>query len=58
MKGDVVRALAWFGPKNAQEALNKLRAKLPPSAWHEVVAMRARLPQWLAQELSSLVSYG
>ena len=53
--GDVVRALAWLGPEKAREALRTLRAKLPPSEINEVAAARARLPTWMAQEVSALV---
>lgn len=56
--GEVVRALAWLGPKKAGEALQKLRSKLPASALEEVASARARLPTWMAQEVSSLVRHG
>ena len=55
--GDVVRALAWLGPKKASAALQTLRAKLPPAEMQEVAAARARLPTWMAQEVSGLVSH-
>jgi hypothetical protein len=53
--GDVVRALAWLGPEKAREALRTLRTKLPPTEINEVAAARARLPTWMAQEVSALV---
>lgn len=56
--GDVVRALAWLGPGKAGEALQTLRAKLAPTEIKEVAAARARLPTWMAQEISSLVPHG
>jgi len=56
--GDVVRALAWLGPEKAGEAIGKLRTKLPPSELEEVAAARARLPTWMAQEVSALVTHG
>lgn len=56
--GDVVRALAWLGPEKAGEAIQKLRAKLRPSELEEVASVRARLPTWMAQEVSSLVRHG
>lgn len=56
--GDVVRALAWLGPERAGEALHTLRAKLPPAEMKEVASARARLPTWMAKELSALVSHG
>lgn len=56
--GDVIRALAWLGPEKAREALRTLRAKLPPTEIKEVAAARARLPTWMAQEVSALVPHG
>jgi Family of unknown function (DUF6088) len=56
--GEVVRALAWLGPKKAGEAIQTLRATLPPSTLMEVASARSRLPQWLAQEVSALVAHG
>lgn len=54
--GDVVRALAWLGPEHAGEALHKLRNKLSPSELKEVAGARARLPTWMAKEVSALVA--
>ncbi len=56
--GDVVRALAWLGPEKAGEAIRKLSAKLPASELKEVASARARLPTWMAQEVSTLVAHG
>jgi hypothetical protein len=56
--GDVVRALAWLGPKKAGAALRTLRAKLPAAEMNKVASARARLPTWMAQELSALVPRG
>jgi Family of unknown function (DUF6088) len=56
--GEVVRALAWLGPKKASAAISKLRTKLPPSALKEVASARARLPTWLAQEVSAFEPHG
>lgn len=56
--GDVVRALAWLGPEHAAEAIRKLSAKLSASDLEEVAAARARLPTWMAQEVSALVAHG
>ena len=54
--GEVVRALAWLGPEKAREAIEKLRTKLPASQLKEVASARPRLPTWLAQEVSALVT--
>lgn len=56
--GDVVRALAWLGPEKAGAALRALRAKLSPAEMKEVASARARLPTWMAQEVSALVLHG
>lgn len=56
--GEVVRALAWLGPEKAGEALRKLRFKLQPSELEEVASVRARLPTWMAQEVSALLAHG
>ena len=55
--GEVVRALAWLGPEHIGEAIRKLRARLSPSELMEVASARSRLPTWMAQELSTLVTY-
>lgn len=54
--GEAVRALVWLGPEKAAEAIRKLRAKLPASELKDVVSARARLPTWMAQEISALVT--
>ncbi|MCA1323599.1 DUF6088 family protein [Herbaspirillum sp. alder98] len=56
--GEVLRALAWLGPEKAGEALHKLRSRLQASELEEVASTRARLPTWLAQEVSVLVAHG
>ena len=56
--GEVVRALAWLGPEKAGEAIQKLRSKLQASELKEVASARARLPTWMAQEISALVAHG
>lgn len=53
--GDVVRALAWLGPEKANAAIRMLRSKIPPSELEEVASARARLPTWMAREVSSLI---
>ena len=56
--GEVVRALAWLGPEKAGEAIQKLRAKLSASELKEVASARSRLPTWMAQKVSALVTHG
>ena len=55
--GEVVRALAWLGPEKAGKAILKLRAKLTPSELKEVASARSRLPTWMAQEISALLTH-
>ena len=54
--GNVVRALAWVGRTGAAEAVRKLKSKLPREQLAEVAASRARLPTWMAKEVSALVT--
>jgi hypothetical protein len=56
--GEVVRALAWLGPGKSAAAIQKLRSRLPSSELEEVASARARLPTWMAQEVSALVAHG
>lgn len=56
--GDVVRALAWLGPLKAGEAIRKLQSKMLASELEEVASVRARLPSWLAHEVSALLTHG
>jgi hypothetical protein len=52
--GEALRALAWLGQASASEALQTLKRKLPPAAIEEIVATRAHLPTWLAEQVSKL----
>ena len=54
--GDAIRALAWLGPNGAEEGLRILEHKLSKSALQEIVAMRARLPTWMAKEVARLTN--
>jgi Family of unknown function (DUF6088) len=56
--GTAVRALAWLGPEKAGAALRKLRSKLKPSELKEIASARARLPTWMAKEVSVLMVHG
>lgn len=56
--GDMVRALAWLGPDKAPEAWDKLRRNLPPAEIGKVISARARLPTWMAREVSALAPHG
>jgi hypothetical protein len=56
--GAAIRALAWLGPERASEALRTLQRKLPRTELQAVVAARAGLPTWMAQEVSALANNG
>jgi hypothetical protein len=56
--GEAIRTLAWAGPEGAPAALGQLKQKLPASELHAVAAARARLPTWLASQVSTLLSRG
>jgi hypothetical protein len=58
LAGAAIRALAWLGPERASEALRTLQRKLPPTELQAIVAARAGLPTWMAQEVSALVNNG
>jgi hypothetical protein len=53
--GEVIRSLAWVGPSASEAALDRLKLKLPASDLQAVVGARARLPTWLASQVSALV---
>jgi len=52
--GEVIRSLAWVGPSRTEAALGQLRRKLPASELQAVANARARLPTWLASQVSTL----
>lgn len=49
--GQVIRALAWLGSEKAEDALGRLKGKLPASLFSELVAAAPQLPTWLAQSI-------
>jgi hypothetical protein len=54
--GEVIRSLAWVGPSGSEAALGQLRQRLPASEMLTVANARARLPTWLASQVSRLVT--
>lgn len=44
--------------ERAGEAIRKMRAKLPSSELKEVASAWSRLPTWMTQEISALVTHG
>ena len=55
--GEALRALAWLGPEKTDAALEKLKRKLPPGTFRELVAAAPQLPIWLAQSIGR-AAYG
>ena len=47
--GQVIRALAWMGPENAEETLRMLIQKLQPGVIEALVSVAPQFPTWLAQ---------
>ena len=56
--GEVVRALAWLGPKEVEEGLAAVRSKLSPEDLDELAASRAVMPAWMAEPVSAMVANG
>lgn len=54
--GEVLRALAWLGPKATKEHLHVLEHKLQPAEIEKLLAARGRLPTWMAQEVGRLAN--
>ncbi|MDI3567372.1 DUF6088 family protein [Bradyrhizobium sp. Arg816] len=52
--GEVVRALAWIGPKTARQALRSVSQKLTPVEVSELKSAAFSLPTWLAKPVSEL----
>ena len=53
--GDAVRALAWFGPREVEDALAKVVNKLSDDDMAELAAARAIMPAWMAEPVSARV---
>ena len=56
--GDAIRALAWFGPREVEDALAAAASRLSDDDMAEFVAARAIMPAWLAEPVSALVADG
>jgi hypothetical protein len=55
--GQAVRALAWIGPEAAEDAMQRLKGKLPAADLMELVTAAPRFPTWLARTIAK-VAYG
>ena len=58
LAGDVVRALAWLGPGEAEGALKQVAAGMSAEDLAELADARAVLPAWIAGPVSDLVAHG
>lgn len=56
--GEAIRSLAWAGPSGSEAALGQIKRKLPASELQAVANARARLPTWLASQISTLMRNG
>ena len=56
--GDAVRALAWFGPREVEDALAAVASRLSAEDMAELAAARAIMPSWMAEPVSALVADG
>ncbi|MDC0711793.1 DUF6088 family protein [Stigmatella sp. ncwal1] len=54
--GQVIRALAWLGPKEGLKSLSFLGRALPPSELEALAATRAQLPAWMAHQIGAFVN--
>jgi hypothetical protein len=54
--GAALRALAWAGREHVASLVEGLRRTLPQVERERLMSVRARLPTWLAQEVSRLAS--
>jgi Family of unknown function (DUF6088) len=52
--GEVVRALAWAGPKTARQALQSISHKLTPAEVSELKSAAPFLPTWIAGPVGEL----
>ena len=54
--GTAVRALAWLGPQEVEEALEQIIPQLSDEDLDELVAARAGMPAWMAEPVSELIA--
>lgn len=55
---DVIRALAWLGPEEAEDGLEAVPPTLPESDRGELVAAQAVMPVRMAEPVSALPAHG
>ena len=55
--GDVIRALAWLGPKEVDQGLEAVLPMLSAKDLDELSAARAVVPIWMAEPLSARIAH-
>ena len=55
--GDVIRALAWLGPAEIENNLQKVLPELSPDQLDEIAAVRAVMPIWMAEPVSACTAH-
>ncbi len=56
--GEAVRALSWLGPDEVEDSLELIGRKLSSEDLEELTALRAIMPNWIAEPTSALVADG
>ena len=56
--GTAVRALAWLGPREVEEALAKIAPQLSSDDKAELAAACAAIPAWMAKPVSEIIARG
>jgi len=56
--GEAIRALTWLRNHGGRESVTQIVKSLPPGERWELLQARTRLPNWLAEEVSSPVAHG
>ncbi len=54
--GDVIRALAWLGPRRSATLAPQIGRALSARSLQELSTARGRLPTWMAEQVSHLVT--
>ncbi len=55
--GQVVRALAWLGPDEVEDAIRRLKPRIPAEAFDIMASVAHRLPDWLAQSITRAATH-
>ena len=56
--GDVIRALAWLGPREIEHSLEQVMLGLSSEELVELAAARAVMPIWMAEPVSAHLAHG